>query len=131
MHKATKKYLEFIKENGVFENDELIAKRCTECNEILFLDEFRISTRNPNLHRSKCKICERKKEGVIVNIGSRTKAIKLVEQNKKHCPTCDTTKDLNEFTYRSTKTGKRYFECKECKNNKKREKRKHDRDLEK
>jgi hypothetical protein len=108
----TETYKKWIKENGIFENGELVAKPCAKCGEILSVDNFLI--RN-GTHTAQCIICNQLNKG-IKNPGRNKLNKKLLEQNNYHCSVCDTTKPLDEFhNNKSTPHGKEYL-CKICMN---------------
>jgi hypothetical protein len=110
---ATIKRNKWLKENGIFENGILVAKKCKACGEMLPIEEFK---RGHGKESGICYIC--KNDGRLMNPGHHTRLMKLMDQGKKWCPTCNTIKDLDEFGNSKNcylgKTGN----CLECLRNK-------------
>jgi hypothetical protein len=102
----------------VDENDVIVSKTCTKCNEVKTIDCFAENKQGLGHRRAMCLACKTKdyastKDYVVRN----AKRVKLEIRNGvsgKECTTCGTWKTLDDYAIDKTGLGGKEAKCKKC-----------------
>ena len=102
----------------VDENNAIVSKTCTKCNEIKTLDEFAINKEGLGNRRAKCLKCQNKSYASTKDYEVRKLTRARLEARDgisgKECTSCGTWKALSAFRNDKTGLGGKESQCKAC-----------------
>jgi prophage antirepressor-like protein len=82
-----------------------VEKECTECNEMLSINDYYKDKYSPDGHSRKCKVC-------IKNYQKSPKDVKIITE--KACGICKKIKPIEEYHKNKRSVDGHKHECKEC-----------------